>query len=347
MARLDFVRTAIAIAKADGVLANARQVAVGQYGSRSDITGFLERAAEMVGTGSFVDANGDPVAFTSDTQFITLINNGSLIGKIESALGGGWRATRPMELVAVQQSGAVASWTPEAAVKMIDGSADFLVEQRRPRKVTATLIRSTEFAKFGSESAELALQRDLVRAVVDELNRTLISDDPPTAASPGGLLYGVPALPSTGSLDGDVAELVANFSGDLSRAVLISNPRMGASFAAAGFDQTAGARGGFVAGFNFVTAEGLPDGLLALLDASRVLMHDGPVIPGSSTHGTVTADMGNGEQPLSLWQNNLAALRAEKFADWRALDGAIVWTDDAPTRSVKKVAGATAKKVSA
>ncbi|WP_233862964.1 phage major capsid protein [Paraburkholderia adhaesiva] len=330
MARLDFVRACKAIAIKKGDVFNAKDWALNAYGSRSAVTAYLTKAAQPVTSASINDP--DAPASLRDAEFIGLIQRRSVIALVDEALGGGgngWRRVPPFVPLLLQLNGASAGWVPEGALKFV-GNANFDVSVLIPKKLAAMLVASIEFVKELDETTDLALQPDLARAVSDEINRTLVSNDTVTNASPGGLFVGIEPLDSTGTLDGDVEQLVDSFPGDFSSAVLLASPRAGVGFAFSGHDQTAGARGGYVAGIPLVTVPGLPDGTLALIDARRVVLYEGETVPGASQQSAVTfTDADGATQLVSLWQNNLVGLRTETFVNWIPLDGCGVWINDA------------------
>ncbi|WP_368622910.1 phage major capsid protein [Paraburkholderia sp. BR13444] len=290
---------------------------------------FFERATKITATGSLVTSDDDAVT-VSDPEVVRLVARRSVLGLVASAVPGGWRNVIPFKAIATQVAGAVASWVAEAALKPISG-AEFAISPMEVRKVTATLVVSAELLKIGSDQIDAALQRDLVRAVTDELNATFASNDAPSATSPGGALYGTAPLPSTGSLTADAAMLINAFAGDLSRAFWLFSPKMAVALVDEfGIESTLGAAGGFLLGLPAIVVNGAPDGMIALVDASRIAVYDGPIVPAMATHATMTLDDNGSQTLLSLWQSNCAALRSELFCYWKPLADTCVWVDDAP-----------------
>ncbi|MEX3949276.1 hypothetical protein AB4Y40_16205 [Paraburkholderia sp. EG287B] len=334
MARLDFIRACKSLALTSDV-SNARQYAQASYGVRSELVDYFARASQLLDTTTITDPNAPPLSLR-DGDFVGLVQRRSVVTLIDQALGGaGFRRVRPFVPLVIEDEGVVASWTKEAALKVIDADNAFHVTRLGVKKITALLVASVELVRTLDEATDLALQRDLARAISDGLNATLVSNDVADDSSPGGLLQGVTPIPSTGSLDGDVVALVDAFEGDLASAVLLMSPRTGVGFAFSGHDQVCGVRGGFVAGVPAIGVPGMRDSTLALIDAQRVLMFEGDLVPGSSTEAVVQIDDGtSGTQLFSLWQHNCVGLRAERFCNWWPLPGCAVWISDAGTTKI-------------
>ncbi|MGF6738360.1 hypothetical protein [Paraburkholderia atlantica] len=339
MARGDFIDAvrAIALSRADE-FSNIRLAASHSLSTRSDAAAFFRSAKMVTGDGSFVDEDGNPVT-VDDPGVISLVSKRSLISLVGAAVPNGWRHVQPFQSIARQTLGTSAAWAAEAAIKIVGDPPLFVIDRALVRKITGTTIAADELLRRANAAINAALTRGLVDAVTDELNQTFASNDAPSANSPGGVLYGISPIPSAGSLDADVAALVAAFPGDLARACWIMSPRMAVGLVKEfTIESTLGVGGGFLVGLPAVAAAGVSDNVLALVDCSRVAMFDGPLVPAVAGQATLAVIDESGATPvtsvMSLWQQNLVAMRAEKYCWWSAGEDAAVWINDAEPLSV-------------
>ncbi|MGF6737369.1 hypothetical protein [Paraburkholderia atlantica] len=333
MARGDFIDAvrAIALSRSDE-LGNVKLQARNTISTRSDASAFFRSAESLTDTGSFVDADGNPVTI-DDPAVIGLVSKQSVIGLVAAAVAGGWRSVQPFGSIARQTLGTSASWVGEAGVKIVGNPPLFVIDRALVRKVVGTVIVADELLRRANAAVKAALQADLIRAVVTELNAELVSNSAPSASSPGGLLFGVLPLPSSGDIAADVSTIIGAFRGDFARACWIMSPRMAVGLVRAFHaEQTLGISGGYLCGLAAVAATGVSDNVLALVDCSRVLMLDGPLTPSAASHASLAVNDESGETPvtsiMSLWAQNLVALRCEKYAWWSAGEDAAVWVDD-------------------
>lgn len=186
-----------------------------------------------------------------------------------------------------------------------------------PAKLAAMSVWTLE-ALEASPALEAIIFNDLSRAFADALDLAMF--DPTNDGSgvaPASLTYGATAIASTSDIDADLTEVFAAFSGDLSAAVFVTPPQVGAGLAGEFTGRDIGARGGELAGIPVLTSAALPDGQLTLVDPSSILAAwDEYLELQTSEAGTVemsetpTQDQPTGAALVSLWQNNLRSIRA-------------------------------------
>lgn len=89
-------------------------------------------------------------------------------------------------------SGSNCAWKGEV-VKADDGKGEFTEVNLKPKRLTAFLDISKQFIYQDSNSAEEMLRRDLVNAIAEKLEMTILGDEAGTATKPAGLFNGVTA----------------------------------------------------------------------------------------------------------------------------------------------------------
>ncbi len=156
-----------------------------------------------------------------------------------------------------------------------------------------------------------------------------------------GLALGETPLAGSASVSADIAALLGAITiGDASRLYLATTPELATAAAsvtgAEGFVfGSMSPQGGTLAGVPALASDQLPDGRVMLIDASQVAANSDAIVLDSASHASVELSdtpTAGGPATVSLWQNNLYGLRAERYIGFLAppsavavLDGAI-WT---------------------
>jgi hypothetical protein len=189
-------------------------------------------------------------------------------------------------------------------------------------KIAGIVVISQELARNSAPSAEAIIKQDLVAAVNSFVDSAFIGTAAATASSPAGLLNGVTGVTSTGStpqaIAKDVSAAIAGMissGGQAASLVLLMHPST-----AAQVGLTFSAGGGL--GLPIITSSAVPPGRIVVLDESEVLLSDeGEVGFDISTQALVQLDTAPSTPiavPTSLWQQNLAGVRAERVINWLA-----------------------------
>ncbi|MBB5426165.1 hypothetical protein HDG40_004339 [Paraburkholderia sp. JPY158] len=165
-----------------GDISNARAYATNAYGAASPATQWLATKAAALETGDIEDPDG--IGLSGIGDFVSLVQRENLITKIRDALGGGFREMVPFRAVTLETEIAGASWTAEAALKVVDANTAFGLQRFGVRKCTGTLIATAELVRFVNERSDAVLQRGLARAVAGEISRTFAGNSAPSDASP-------------------------------------------------------------------------------------------------------------------------------------------------------------------
>ncbi|MPW04851.1 hypothetical protein GCT19_04165 [Paraburkholderia sp. CNPSo 3155] len=343
--RYGFIQVARAVALSRGNLIEARSMLAAQHGLHSPQAEAVQRA---ITTTDSLD-NPDNVALQGvAADFVSLIHRRSIIAKIREATAGGFHRVLPYAAMLKQTEGTAAAWVGEALVIPVTDAA-FQIERMSPMKVAGMVIVTEEFAKVISDASDAILNRDLARAVADKITETFCSTAAPSDTSPGGIFYHGTEITSTGDLLSDATQLIADFEGDIESAVFVCSPLMAAVFNTLGIDQV-GAQGGYICGIPAVTTTGMDDGMLGLIDPSRVKLIDSGVGIDASKQAAVSVANAQGPvQLVSLWQQNLVSMRAVAFVNWALMDASVAtWVQDAGavSRALRQSGKATATTAS-
>jgi hypothetical protein len=284
------------------------------WGTTSMEARILERAANQAGDVSDIEA--------ASRGFIELVQERSVIGRV-----GGWRRQRMHVPVLAQTSAVVASWTQEGTAKPL-GTTEFERHQLDSKKITAMLLATQESMTAWGEIGERDLANSLADSVAALETSSLLDPDNAGVAntSPASVTYGLTPIASTGTPAGDLKALVNAIGTDLETSWLVMTPETAVAFHAAGFEG-AGARGGEIAGIPLATSSAVPANsngdMIALINPNRILLADDGIRMERSTVATIEVEEGF----ISLFQQNLVALLAERPLNWKALPGSVAYID--------------------
>jgi HK97 family phage major capsid protein len=332
---LAFTRYAIALARSRGNLMQAVEIARGWHNSTPEVESVL-RAAVAAGTTTDPTWAAPLVEYQTMTgEFIELLRPATIIGRIQ-----GFRRVPFNIKMPAQKSGSTAQWVGEGKPKPVS-SLGFDTITLGFSKVAGIVVMTDELVRFSNPSAEAIVRADLIETISELLDRDFIDPakvDVPNV-SPASITNGAPTIAASGvtadALRADVRALFSLFiSANLSiaGAVWIMDPVTALSIGMMqnplgqsefpGIDQN----GGTFFGLQIVTTTNLPGdsdtGTLMVLALPReiLLADDGGVTLDASREASLqmnSAPTDGATQLVSLWQNNMTALRAERFINWR------------------------------
>jgi HK97 family phage major capsid protein len=334
-----FARFAMALAASRGNLMQAAEIAKRWKDSTPGVETVL-KAAVAAGTTSDTNWAKPLVDYrTMASEFIDLLRPATIVGQIN-----GFRRVPFNVRMALQTAGSTAAWVGEGSSKPVSKLA-FDQVTIPEAKMAVIVVITEELARFSDPSAEVLVRNDLVEAISAFMDQQFI--DPTVAVSaglhPGAVTNGVTPIPSSGAT-------IANITADLASAVgamQVANVAMRApvwvmhprtktylSLLRGTMDtfvfgqELAGNR---LLGIPVVTSTSMPvdtsggsgDGQtsIVLMDAAEILLaDDGQVMLDSSREAAIQMDSAPATPatPLvSLWQQNLLALKAERYIWWQ------------------------------
>lgn len=346
-----FARYAQALANSKGVLIQALEFARGQ--ARWKDTPEVElhlKSAVTAGTTTTTTWAGYLVeAQTMVSEFIELLRPQTIVGKLT-----GLRRVPFNIRVASQSSGSTVGWVGQGSPKPVSELV-FAETSLGWAKAAGIVVISQELARFSDPSAEALIRQDLIDTMAQFMDAQFI--DPSVAAvanvSPASITNGLTAVQSTGStvalITTDIQNLLSVFiNADIAPKsphwIMHPITAMGLSLKRTSQDIFAfpdiTMNGGTFFGIPVVTSRSVPKttsggSIIVLLDASEIFFaDDGQVSLDVSNEASVQMDSAPsaGAQSLvSLWQNNLVGIRAERFMNWaRRRSAAVTYLDNVP-----------------
>jgi len=275
-------------------------------------------------------------------EFLDLLRPETLLGKVPGLRNVPFNISIP-----VQTGGGTYGWVGETAPKPV-GQLQFASITLGIAKAAGIIIISEELAKISNPSAEGVVRNDMIRGMAQYLDTAFI--DPTKAAvtnvSPASITNAASGFGTAGT-SGDNARtdikkaitLLTAANYPISETVLIMSESNAFALSTAlttnGVRVNEGltAKGGNILGVPVVTSQAA-GGVVALVHAPSILFaDDGGVNIDVSREATVELNTVPTSPPtaasvlVSLWQQNLIGLRAERFINWKvARTTAVVYT---------------------
>jgi HK97 family phage major capsid protein len=235
---------------------------------------------------------------------------------------------------------AVGYWVGEGKMKPL--TRNVLIPTALSADVVAAIqVFTVEAIRFADPITEAVFQRDLVRGIVTRLNQTFV--DPAAASvsgvSPASITNGVTPIASVNDPVADISNLFGAYLGDFETAIIMTDGRTAARLAAA--TNSAGvtafpgasARGGDILGVPLVITRGSPvdssGGQIVMTDTQQVSVALGDLRIDKATGAALEMESATGDPSaatvlVSLFQNDLVALRAEIDANWEVAREGVV-----------------------
>ena len=329
-----FTRTAMVLAKSKGNLAVAQTLAETHYKDDAVVNGIV-KAAVSAGTTQVAQWAGNliyPEQYAGD--FVELLYPQTVLGRLNL------RKVPFNVRISTQSSGTSVGWVGEAAPAPVT-SAGFDKIFLTWAKAYGIAVMSDELIRFSNPAAEALVQADLLKAMAKGLDLSFLSSAAAVAnVSPAGMLNGVTAVTPSGtdapSLIKDIQTLVGPFIAaniDLSGAKLLMSPAralaIGSMRNALGnkYFPDMSAQGGTLENFPVLTSNNVSGSSIVLLIPDEIYLSEdaGPQID-ISTEASIIMDTapsqtvpGTGATfPVSMFQNNMVAVRIGQFINWQA-----------------------------
>jgi len=310
-------------------------------GSTSDPI-WLGRAAVAIGTTTDPTWAAPLVQYQRMVaDFIELLRPETIIGRLT-----GYRSVPFNIKIPRQTAGATANWVGEGLSKPVSRlSFDDITMPWA--KVAVIVVITQELARFSTPSAEQLVRDDLIAAVAQFLDSQFIDPTvaPVAGLKPGSITNGVVPIPSSpgtvGGITTDLATAMLAMSNALQtvgRPVWLMSPAAAMYLATLrtaqdvfAFPSMSGAANG-VGGMTGLSLMGVPvivsnaipvaGGVsnIILLDQSQLMIaDDGETTIDTSTEASLQADSAPATPPtplISLWQQNLLGIKAERYIYW-------------------------------
>jgi HK97 family phage major capsid protein/HK97 family phage prohead protease len=340
---IGFTRLAMLKAATKGDIQMAAELAKRFKESTPEVEGILRAEAQgfdvktAVTSGTTTDATwaGPLVNYQIlASEFVELLRPATIIGRIQ-----GLRRVPFNVRIPVQSTGASAGWVGQNAPKPMS-SAAFTSITFDFAKIAVIVAITEELARFSNPSAEALVQQDMINAIAQYSDQQFI--DPAVAAvanvSPASVTNGVVAVQSAGSsitnVLTDISSVVAAFVAaniSLTTPVWIMHPNTALALSMKRTAQDLPAfpditlQGGSLQGIPVLTSASVPysvsaGGIVVLMNASDVLLaDDGQVTLDMSREASLqfnTVPSAGAQSLVSLWQNNLIGIRAERYLNW-------------------------------
>lgn len=336
---VEFAR--IAKVRAAAKLDNERALDVAErmYGENSNVFGFYKATVNPGTTASgnwaaaLVSDESGPVA-----DFAEYLRPMSILGKFGTGNIPSLRNVPFRQRLISQTGGGAAYWTGEAKPKGLT-SFNFTSTRLEPLKVATIAVLSEENIRDSSPASDLIVRDQLAAAVTARIDQDFI--DPANNGSanvkPASITYGAQAIAAETFSDADdvrtdvrsVMQYFINANNPPSSGVWImsSGNALALSLLMNGLGQAEfpgiSLSGGTFAGLPVITSEYIGSNVL-LVNASDIYLGDeGGVTVDMSTEAslemltdTFTQSPPTGASLVSLWQNNLVGLRAERTLNW-------------------------------
>ncbi len=303
----------------------------------------VQKAA--VDAGTTTDANfAAPLVNYTDlaSEFIDLLRPQTILGRLT-----GVRRVPFNVRIAKLAVGATSQWVGQGLAKPVS-ALDFDSITMQFSKLATIVVLTDELVRFSSPSAEQAVRDEVVGSVAQAMDATFI--DPSVAAvtnvSPASITNGVTAITSGGNT---VANTTTALTTALSNAavgninlasgVWIMRPQTAVYLASLRTTQEIlafpgmGLTGGTLLGFPVLVSGNMPADtgsssyIVFLVQNEIYVADDGQTRVEASREASLQMDSApaSGAQALvSMFQNNMVAIRAERYANWaRRRDAAV------------------------
>ena len=260
-------------------------------------------------------------------EFLELLRPATIVGKLQ-----GFRHVPFNVKIPLQNGASTVQWVGEGKTKPLTNPT-FDNATLSWSKVAGIVLMSDELIKFSSPSADLLVRDDLVKGVAGFLDSQFLDKTKTeTTESPASVLNGLTAVASTGTtsaaLQADLMSTIkqltsANIGLDgcywimsetraaeigLMRDALGNTYFNGMSF---------GAGQKSLLGLPVITSESVTDKIILIKPSEILLADDGGVDFSYSSEATINTGTDAAPVWVNLFQNNLVALRAERYIRWK------------------------------
>lgn len=260
-------------------------------------------------------------------EFIELVRQKTVVDKIAHQM----RQVPFNVKIPTQTASGSVGWVGEGKMKPV-GNPEFGSMTLSHAKIAGIVLLSDELIRFSNPKADTLVRDDLVATVAQFIDQQFFDPDKTEAAeSPASVLNGVTAITATGTtadkIDTDTNTLIAQlvdagislegavWAMSETRAMQISGMRdaLGRIYFE-GMNLT-GTRS--LKGLPVHTSGSLGDKIVLIVPSQILLADDGGVDFSVSAEATINMGTDDAPKMVNLFQNNLTAIRAERFIRWK------------------------------
>jgi hypothetical protein len=250
--------------------------------------------------------------------FLPLVKAASVLGKLPLT-------PAPFNVkLAKQTAGSSTAWSGENSPKPVS-KLGFGNNTLAPSKCVSIIVVTDELLRLAAPGSETLLAntiRDEVNAFVDR--EFLGATAAVAGVRPAGILAGVTPIVTTGTLAGDLAALAAAFftaRPSPFAPYFVFSPGTASKVAALDMGRDVTVNGGSLLGVPVVVSPGAASNAI-LLDAPAIYLADGGINLDTSREALLHMNDAPDAPPtaatvlVSLYQDNLVGIRAERFVSW-------------------------------
>ncbi|HEY6361632.1 MAG TPA: phage major capsid protein, partial [Vicinamibacterales bacterium] len=294
------------------------------------------KAAVAPGTVTDVTWAGPLVSQTIAADFIELLRPATILGKIP-----GLRSVPFNTKVPSQTAGGTYGWVGEAKPKPVTKLA-FSAETLAITKAAGIIVLTEELVRLSNPSAEALARQDMIAGIAQFLDSQFI--DPAITAvagvNPASITNGAPTAAATTNPLADIMTLLNYFATNNVPIEGITFIMSQANALAMSFKTNTdgspvfpnvGINGGTFKGITIVTSQAAGTNVIALQPSLILHADDGGVTIDASREASLQMDSAPMSPPdattvlVSLWQNNLVGLRAERFVNWKRVGTSVMY----------------------
>lgn len=323
-----FVRAACSLLVCKGNFNDAAAYADSRWKDSTPEVALYLKAA--VAAGNTTDATwASPLVNQNiSNEFLELLRPATILGKIP-----GLRQVPFNTKVPSQTAGGSYGWVGESKPKPVTKLA-FSAETLGITKAAGLIILTEELVRLSNPSAEALARNDMINGIARFLDQQFI--DPAVAAvagvNPASITNGAPTVAATADPLADVLTLIKYFATNNVPIDGITFVMSQANALSLSFYTNAdgsslfpgiGINGGSYRGINVVTSQTAGTNVVALQPSLILYADDGGVTIDASREASVQMDsapMSPADATtvyVSLWQQNMVGLRAERFINWK------------------------------
>jgi HK97 family phage major capsid protein/HK97 family phage prohead protease len=334
-----FTRYVIAMANGRGSISDALEFAKRWKDSTPEVSDFIKAVPGTYQGGS--GTWGSELVWPVMQEFLDLLMPETILGKIS-----GFNTVPFNTRIVEHTAGALVDWVGEGSNKPVSDNA-FEAFNLAIHKAAGIVVFSEELLRLSNPNAETKIRSDLVKQMSRFLDVQFI--DPTVTATagenPASVTQSVTPVPASGTdadaFRADTRALRAGMRAaniGLSGTYLVMNG--GIADALADMVNNLGqpefptitSMGGTYRGANIVVSDSVPltssGSIVVLLKPSEILLADDSVTRVDASR-EATIDMG-GDEVVNLWQQNLIAIRAERWITWlKAREAAVQYISGA------------------